>query len=41
MTAQVRIMGEFVIRGWLRVLEWPSTAAMAMCVVGMVISWFA
>jgi Mn2+/Fe2+ NRAMP family transporter len=41
MTAQASIMGEFVIRGWLRLRGWTSTAAMAMCVVGMVISWFA
>jgi hypothetical protein len=33
----VRIMGEFVIRGWLRLLGWAPTAAMAVCVVGMAI----
>ena len=40
MTAQPRIMGKFVISGWLRWLGWASTLAMAACVVGMIISWF-
>jgi Mn2+/Fe2+ NRAMP family transporter len=39
MTAQPRIMGKFVIGGWLRWLGWAATAAMAACVVGMVIGW--
>jgi Mn2+/Fe2+ NRAMP family transporter len=29
-TAQTRIMGEFALRGWLRLLGWASTAAMAV-----------
>lgn len=37
MTARRRIMGKFVIRGWLRWLGWLSTAAMALCVLGMAI----
>ena len=41
MTAQARIRGDFIIRGWLRLLGWAATAAMAVCVVGMVISWLA
>jgi Mn2+/Fe2+ NRAMP family transporter len=40
MTAEKRIMGEFVIRGWLRWLGWASTGAMILCVGGMFISWF-
>ena len=40
MTAQPRIMGKFVISGWLRWLGWASTLAMAACVIGMIISWF-
>jgi NRAMP (natural resistance-associated macrophage protein)-like metal ion transporter len=40
MTAQPRIMGKFTISGWLRVLGWASTLAMAACVVGMVVGWF-
>jgi NRAMP (natural resistance-associated macrophage protein)-like metal ion transporter len=39
MTAQPRIMGKFVIGGWLRWLGWAATAAMAACVVGMVVGW--
>jgi len=35
MTAQHRIMGKFVIRGWLRRLGWLSTAIRALCVLGM------
>jgi Mn2+/Fe2+ NRAMP family transporter len=40
MTARSNIMGEFTIRGWLRVLGWTSTGAMAFCVVGMGITSF-
>jgi Mn2+/Fe2+ NRAMP family transporter len=40
LTAQRKIMGKFVVVGWLRWLGWASTAAMAGCVVGMVVSWF-
>jgi NRAMP (natural resistance-associated macrophage protein)-like metal ion transporter len=41
MTGRKQIMGEFTTTGWLRGLGWASTAAMAACVVGMVVSWFA
>jgi len=40
MTAQTKIMGKFVIKGWLRWLGWASTIAMAACVLGMVGGWF-
>jgi Mn2+/Fe2+ NRAMP family transporter len=40
MTARSNIMGEFTIRGWLQVLGWTSTGAMAFCVVGMGITSF-
>jgi hypothetical protein len=38
MTARSKIMGKFVIRGWLRWLGWASTATMAACVVGMLVA---
>ncbi len=41
MTAQRKVMGKFVIVGWLRWLGWASTAVMTACVAGMVIGWFA
>jgi NRAMP (natural resistance-associated macrophage protein)-like metal ion transporter len=41
MTNQERIMGQFVIRGWLRTLGWVATIAMAACVVGMIAGWLA
>jgi Mn2+/Fe2+ NRAMP family transporter len=40
MTAESRIMGNFVIKGWLRLLGWSSTLGMGACVIGMVIGWF-
>ena len=39
MTANRRVMGQFVICGWLRYLGWTSTAAMVFCVVGMAAFW--
>src|SRR5438477_994261 len=39
MTANRSIMGDFTIGGWLRALGWLSTAAMAACVVGMLLTW--
>jgi Mn2+/Fe2+ NRAMP family transporter len=39
MTANRSIMGDFTIGGWLRGLGWLSTAAMAACVVGMLLAW--
>jgi Mn2+/Fe2+ NRAMP family transporter len=39
MTAQRKIMGKFVVVGGLRWLGWVSTAAMAACVGGMIVSW--
>jgi Mn2+/Fe2+ NRAMP family transporter len=41
MTANRRVMGTFTIDGGLRWLGWASTVAMAFCVVGMVVGWFA
>ena len=35
MTAERRIMGAFVVTGWLRGLGWAATALMAAAVVGM------
>jgi NRAMP (natural resistance-associated macrophage protein)-like metal ion transporter len=40
MTAQRKVMGKFVITGWLRWLGWVSNAAMTACVVGMFVGWF-
>jgi len=40
MTAQSRVMGNFVVKGWLRWLGWSSTLAMGACVIGMVVGWF-
>jgi Mn2+/Fe2+ NRAMP family transporter len=39
MTGERRVMGKFVISGWLRWLGWTSTAAMAACVIGMIATW--
>ena len=39
MTGDRRVMGKFVISGWLRWLGWASTAAMALCVVAMIVGW--
>jgi Mn2+/Fe2+ NRAMP family transporter len=32
------VMGDLVVKGWLYGLGWLSTAAMALCIVGMAIS---
>ena len=40
MTAQARVMGKFIVTGWLRWLGWASTIAMGACVVGMIVGWF-
>ncbi|MET4204844.1 MULTISPECIES: hypothetical protein [unclassified Bradyrhizobium] len=32
------VMGKLVVEGWLYWLGWASTAAMALCIVGMAIS---
>ena len=40
MTAKSKVMGKFVITGWLRWLGWVSTLAMGACVVGMIVGWF-
>ena len=32
-------MGEFTVKGWLRLLGWLSTVAMAARVVGMIATW--
>jgi Mn2+/Fe2+ NRAMP family transporter len=39
MTSQRRVMGKFVIKGWLRFLGWASTLAMGACAVIMIASW--
>jgi Mn2+/Fe2+ NRAMP family transporter len=40
MTAQSRIMGRFVIKGWLRWFGWSSTLAMGACATAMIVGWF-
>jgi Mn2+/Fe2+ NRAMP family transporter len=35
MVADRKIMGRFIISGWLRALGWAATLAMAACVIGM------
>jgi NRAMP (natural resistance-associated macrophage protein)-like metal ion transporter len=40
MTARRKVMGKFVVGGWLRWLGWVSTAAMSVCVVGTLMGWF-
>ena len=40
MTARQKVMGKFTIEGWLRWLGWAATAAMALCVFGMIFGWF-
>jgi Mn2+/Fe2+ NRAMP family transporter len=37
MTARRKIMGDFTVVGWLRLLGWACTMAMAACVAGMAI----
>jgi len=32
------VMGKLVVEGWLYWLGWASTAAMALCIVGMAVS---
>jgi Mn2+/Fe2+ NRAMP family transporter len=39
MSARREIMGEFTLGGWLHAVGWLSTAAMALCVGGMVATW--
>jgi NRAMP (natural resistance-associated macrophage protein)-like metal ion transporter len=34
------VMGDLVVQGWLYVLGWASTFAMALCIVGMLVSLF-
>lgn len=38
LVARPDIMGDLVVRGWLYWLGWASTAAMALCIVGMAVS---
>jgi hypothetical protein len=33
-------MGDLVVTGWLYGLGWASTAAMALCIVGMGVGFF-
>lgn len=39
MTAEPSIMGDFTVKGPLRILGWLSAAAMAACVAGMAATW--
>jgi Mn2+/Fe2+ NRAMP family transporter len=39
-TAERRVMGTFIIAGWLRWLGWTSTLAMALCAGAMIVGWF-
>jgi Mn2+/Fe2+ NRAMP family transporter len=39
MAREKHVMGKFIIGGWLRWLGWASTAAMAACVIGMLVGW--
>ena len=41
MTANRRVMGQFVISGWVQWLGWASTVAMIFCVVAMIAFWMA
>jgi NRAMP (natural resistance-associated macrophage protein)-like metal ion transporter len=41
MSVESKVMGKFIIKGWLRWLGWASTLTMGTCLAGMVISWFA
>lgn len=40
MTRQPRIMGDFIVGGWLRILGWLATVTMTLCVAAMVVTWF-
>jgi Mn2+/Fe2+ NRAMP family transporter len=35
-----KVMGALIVMGWLYWLGWASTAAMALCIVGMVATLF-
>jgi Mn2+/Fe2+ NRAMP family transporter len=35
------VMGDLVVRGWLYILGWAATVAMAFCIIGMVVTLFA
>jgi NRAMP (natural resistance-associated macrophage protein)-like metal ion transporter len=39
MVANRKVMGEFMVHGWLNWLGWASTVAMGLCVVGMAVGW--
>jgi Mn2+/Fe2+ NRAMP family transporter len=39
MTGERRVMGKFVVGGWLRWLGWASTTAMTICVIAMIAGW--
>jgi Mn2+/Fe2+ NRAMP family transporter len=40
MAAQPKVMGKFIVKGWLRWLGWAATIAMVACVMGMIVGWF-
>ena len=35
-----KVMGALIFTGWLYVLGWAATAAMALCIVGMIATLF-
>jgi Mn2+/Fe2+ NRAMP family transporter len=35
-----KVMVDMVVRGWLYTVGWASTVAMALCIVGMLVSLF-
>lgn len=37
---RTKVMGKLVVKGWLYWLGWASTAAMALCIIAMVIGFF-
>jgi NRAMP (natural resistance-associated macrophage protein)-like metal ion transporter len=39
--SDAKTMGKFTVGGWLRWLGWIATAAMVLCVIGMVAAWIA
>jgi len=36
LAAEPKVMGDFVVSGWLKIIGWVATAVMAIAVVGMV-----
>jgi len=40
LTARTDIMGEFIVRGWLKILGWAGTILMGLVVVAMIVTSF-